>query len=50
MVSPTSVTHDNNTGTCKINCKLPVEYREFGILGLLHHEIGTHFLRKLNEK
>lgn len=29
---------------------LPVHYRENTIEGVLNHEIGTHFLRKYNEK
>lgn len=49
-MAPTSVTHDPKTGKCKMNIKLPVEYREGRMLGVLDHEIGTHFLRKHNEK
>lgn len=49
-VAPTSVTHDPKGGKTKINIGLPIEYREGRILGVLHHEIGTHFLRKFNEK
>ena len=49
-VAPTSVTHDPNTGKSKINIGLPIEYREGRIMGVLHHEVGTHFLRKYNEK
>lgn len=33
-----------------MNIKLPVEYREGRMQGVLDHEIGTHFLRKHNEK
>jgi hypothetical protein len=28
---------------------VPIEYREGRITGVLHHEIGTHFLRRFNE-
>ena len=35
---------------CKLNVKIPCEYHEDGMLGVLDHEIGTHFLRKHNEK
>ncbi len=49
-VAPTSVTHDPKGGKSKINIGLPIEYREGRIMGVLHHEIGTHFLRKFNEK
>jgi hypothetical protein len=44
------VTHDPKGGKSKINIGLPIEYREGRIMGVLHHEIGTHFLRKYNEK
>lgn len=44
------MTHDPKSGKCKMNIKLPVEYREGRMLGVLDHEIGTHFLRKHNEK
>jgi len=33
-----------------LNIKSPCEYRSGRILGMLDHEIGTHFLRKHNEK
>lgn len=49
-VAPTSVTHDPKGGKTKINIGLPIEYREGRIMGVLHHEVGTHFLRKHNEK
>jgi hypothetical protein len=49
-VAPTSVTHDPKGGKTKINIGLPIEYREGRIMGVLHHEVGTHFLRKYNEK
>ena len=50
QVAPTSVTHDPKTGKCKMNIKLPCEYRQGRMIGVLDHEIGTHFLRKHNEK
>ena len=49
-IARTSVTNDSKGGKSKVNIALPIEYREGGIMGVLHHEIGTHFLRKLNEK
>jgi len=30
--------------------RLPIEYREYSIYGMLNHEIGTHFLRSQNEQ
>jgi len=32
-----------------MNIRLPTEYREKGISGMLHHEIGTHVYRRLND-
>jgi hypothetical protein len=47
-VAPTSITHGSHNRS-KINIKVPIEYNESRISGVMHHEIGTHFLRKLNE-
>lgn len=33
----------------EIRIKTPLEYREKGLLGTLHHEVGTHLFRWLNE-
>ena len=49
IVAPTSVTYDNYSSKIRINIQEPVEYREGRITGVLHHEIGTHFLRRYNE-
>jgi len=49
IVAPTSVTYDNYSSKIKINIQVPIEYRAGRIMGVLHHEIGTHFLRRLNE-
>lgn len=49
IVAPTSVTYDNYSSKIKINIQVPIEYREGRIIGVLHHEIGTHFLRRMNE-
>jgi len=48
-VAATSVTYDNWTNKIRINVQLPIQYREGRILGVLHHEIGSHFLRRYNE-
>jgi len=29
---------------------LPIDYSEGRIMGVMHHEIGTHFVRKFNDK
>lgn len=48
-VAATSVTYDNWTDKIRINVQTPVQYREGRYLGVLHHEIGSHFLRRFNE-
>jgi hypothetical protein len=48
-VASTSVTYDNWTNKIRINVQLPIQYREGRIKGVLHHEIGSHFLRRFNE-
>jgi hypothetical protein len=50
QVAATSVTHDPKTGKSRINVRTPCEYRRGRILGVLDHEIGTHYLRKHNER
>ena len=47
-VSPTSIVH--GSGKSRVNIQLPIQYREGRMLGVLHHEIGTHFLRKYNNE
>lgn len=34
----------------RMNIRLPVRYRENGISGMLHHEIGTHVFRRINDE
>ena len=34
----------------KMNVSLPIQYRVHNIIGVLNHEIGTHYLRKYNEE
>ena len=50
LVAPTSVTHDEKNGKSKVHIRLPVDYREGRIQGVLNHEIGTHFIRKINDR
>jgi hypothetical protein len=33
-----------------MNIRLPVEYRADRMINVLHHEIGTHFIRRINDK
>lgn len=49
-VAPTSVIHNNNDGLSKVVVGLPIQYRENTIRGVLNHEIGTHFIRKYNNR
>lgn len=48
-VAATSVTYDNWSNKIRINVQLPIQYREGRMKGVLHHEIGSHFLRRFNE-
>ena len=48
-ISPTTIVHKPK-GKAEIIVKLPVKYRQDYIICLLNHEIGTHFLRKQNER
>lgn len=50
QVAPTSVTHDPKTGKSRVNIRDPPEYRRGRLLGVIDHEIGTHYMRKYNEK
>jgi hypothetical protein len=50
QVAPTSVTHDPKTGKSTINVRTPCEYRRGRMHGVLDHEIGTHYMRRYNEK
>ena len=48
-ISPTSVLHKKN-GETEILIKLPIKYRRKRILDVLNHEIGTHCVRKENDR
>ena len=50
-VARTSVTHETKAcGPGSVNIKLPVSYRTGEVQGVWDHEIGTHFLRRFNER
>ncbi|KRX01415.1 hypothetical protein PPERSA_01318 [Pseudocohnilembus persalinus] len=49
-ISPTTCVHNNVEGLSKVVIGLPIRYRLNRISGVLNHEIGTHFLRKFNDK
>jgi hypothetical protein len=48
-ISPTTIIHKPN-GKANIIIGIPIEYRKDYVQCLLNHEIGTHFLRKYNER
>jgi hypothetical protein len=48
MVSRTSIKHTKEGSFMMV--RDPVYYRTKEILGVAHHEVGTHFLRKFNER
>jgi hypothetical protein len=48
-ISPTTIVHKPN-GRAEIVVGLPLQYRREYIICLLNHEIGTHFLRKFNDR
>lgn len=50
IIAPTSISHDTKRKKAKMNIRLPIEYRADRMRTVLHHEIGTHFIRKLNDK
>jgi hypothetical protein len=49
-VAPTSVIHNNSEGVSKVIVGLPIQYRQVTVTGVLNHEIGTHFIRKYNNR
>ena len=49
-IAPTSVIHNNSDGMSRVMISLPIKYRQHTIEGVLNHEIGTHFIRKHNDR
>ena len=49
-VAPTSIVHDTKKKKTRMNIRLPVEYRTDRMKTVLNHEIGTHFIRRVNDK
>jgi hypothetical protein len=49
-VAPTSIVHDTKKKKTRMNIRLPIEYRADRMRTVLHHEIGTHFTRRVNDK
>ncbi len=42
--------HNNQESNSKVMIGLPIHYRKETIEGVMNHEIGTHFLRKHNDR
>lgn len=49
-IAPTAVTHNPKSRTAQVTVSLPISYRRCRISGVLHHEIGTHLIRTINER
>ena len=49
-IARTSIKHSNDTGKSELVVGLPISYRINNLKGVFNHEIGTHFLRKMNDK
>lgn len=47
-IARTSIQHE--AGQFHIRARLPIDYREKNLLPILHHEVGTHIFRWLNEE
>ena len=48
-IAPTSINYNPRTHKCIATVSLPIMYREYCISGVLHHEIGTHLIKSLND-
>lgn len=49
-ISTTSVVHNNVDSVSTVVIGLPIRYTKNTIEGVMNHEIGTHFLRKYNDR
>ncbi len=49
-ISTTSVVHNNVDAISTVVIGLPIRYTRNTIEGVMNHEIGTHFLRKYNDR
>ncbi|OMJ90676.1 hypothetical protein SteCoe_6958 [Stentor coeruleus] len=49
-IAPTTINYYPKTHKCVATVSLPIFYRENRISGVLHHEIGTHLIRSLNDR
>ena len=49
-ISTTSVIHNNVENSSTVIIGLPLRYTKNTIEGVMNHEIGTHFIRKYNDR
>lgn len=49
-IAPTAINYNPKTHKCVATVSLPIFYREKRISGVLHHEIGTHLIRSINDR
>jgi hypothetical protein len=49
-VAPTSVAYDARSCRFKLTIRTPINYRKERMTGVLNHEIGTHLIRRLNDR
>lgn len=49
-IAATTINYNPRNQKCVATIAMPIAYRENRISGVLHHEIGTHLLRSLNDK
>lgn len=49
-IAPTAVRHNPKTGISQVTIAEPIVHRKNRIRGVMHHEIGTHLVRTMNEK
>lgn len=48
-IAQTAINHQQGKRS-RIIIQMPVDYTESRIWGVMHHEIGTHYLRRINER
>ena len=49
-VAPTSVAYDARSNRFRITMLSPPVYRQYRFNGVLNHEIGTHLVRRINDR
>mmetsp|Transcript_13636 Transcript_13636/g.25735 ORF Transcript_13636/g.25735 Transcript_13636/m.25735 type:complete len:347 (+) Transcript_13636:1943-2983(+) len=49
-IAPTAISSSNKNQTITVLVQTPIVYRRGLIPGVLHHEVGTHLIRSMNER